>query len=71
MSRRDFLRRASKEAAKTGTDLVPGAKIARAALGADGKPSVWERILAWRRRAEPTPPESPPDQETTDATDAG
>lgn len=33
LSRRDFLRRASKEAAATGTRLVPGAAIARTVLG--------------------------------------
>lgn len=38
LSRRDFLRRASKEAVKTGATLVPGGAVARAVLGGEPAP---------------------------------
>jgi len=38
LSRRDFLRRASSEAVKTGATLVPGGAVARAVLGAEPPP---------------------------------
>ncbi|MBC8102818.1 MAG: hypothetical protein H7Z41_09550 [Cytophagales bacterium] len=52
VSRRDFLRRAGKEAVETGTSLVPGARLATAALGrktADGKPNWWQKLAQWRQ----------------------
>lgn len=50
VSRRDFLRRAGKEAVSTGTSLVPGAKLATAALGAaQGENSWWQRLTKWRQ----------------------
>ena len=53
VSRRDFLKRASKDAVQTGASLVPGAAIAKVVLGTtekDGtrKPSLGERWAAWR-----------------------
>ena len=53
VSRRDFLRRASKEAVQTGVSLMPGAAVAKVVLGGtekDGtkKPSLGERWAAWR-----------------------
>jgi hypothetical protein len=50
VSRRDFLRRAGKEAVTTGTSLVPGAKLATAALGvARGQDGWWQRLAKWRQ----------------------
>ena len=55
LSRRDFLRRAGKEAVDTGTKLVPGAALTRKALGIDapqadgsGGKSLMQRFAAWR-----------------------
>ena len=58
VSRRDFLRRAGKEAAETGVRIVPGAQIARAALGdaRSGQPNWWQRILHWRQDRTPGSP---------------
>lgn len=54
VSRRDFLRRAGKEAVATGTSLVPGAKLATAALGSvRGKDSWWQRLAKWRQGQKP------------------
>jgi len=57
VSRRDFLRRAGREAVQTGTQLVPGAALAKTALGigptgADGaKPqSLMARLAGWRNK---------------------
>jgi hypothetical protein len=53
VSRRDFLRRAGREAMDTGTSLVPAARLARAALG-KGDPAAaattpwWRRVFRWR-----------------------
>ena len=57
VSRWDFLRRAGKEAVTTGTSLVPGAKLATAALGAaQGQNSWWQKLAKWRQgqKVEPT-----------------
>ncbi len=54
VSRRDFLRRAGKEAVTTGTRLVPGAKLATAALGATpGQEGWWQRLAKWRQGQNP------------------
>jgi hypothetical protein len=59
LSRRDFLRRASKEAVDTGTKLVPGAAVARKVLGIDNLTAsatdkntqgLIQRLAAWRDR---------------------
>lgn len=71
VSRRDFLRRAGKDAVETGAKLVPGAAIAKTVLGSgdETKPPPWWQALAdWRRRrqsseavgADKTPAEEPP-----------
>ena len=58
VSRRDFLRRAGKEAVATGTSLVPGAKLATAALGAaKGKEGWWQRLAKWRQTQKTDPTE--------------
>ena len=50
VSRRDFLRRAGKEAVTTGASMVPGAKLATAALGvANGKANWWQKLAKWRQ----------------------
>ena len=62
VSRRDFLRRAGKEAVTTGTSLVPGAKLATVALGAaHGQNSWWQRLAKWRQGqgTEPTEGKDP------------
>jgi hypothetical protein len=49
VSRRDFLRRAGKEAVTTGTNLVPGAKLATTAISvAQGKNGLWQKLAKWR-----------------------
>lgn len=56
LSRRDFLRRAGKEAVDTGSKIVPGANIVRAAVGVDGKTSWWQNLARWRgKRIEEKP----------------
>lgn len=59
ISRRDFIRRASREAVDTGTKLVPGASVARKVLGIDNAPtppggdapkSLFQRFAVWRDR---------------------
>ncbi len=61
ISRRDFLRRASTEAVKTGTKIVPGAALASKAMGIDldrndsgtstpESQSLLGRFAAWRQR---------------------
>ena len=58
VSRRDFLRRAGKEAVATGTSLVPGAKLATAALGVNqGKNAWWQRLVKWRQDQQVAPSE--------------
>ncbi|HVK01972.1 MAG TPA: hypothetical protein VM490_00710 [Armatimonadaceae bacterium] len=42
VSRRDFLRRASREAVQTGSKIVPGAAIARVVLGDGPEPTAAE-----------------------------
>ncbi len=60
VSRRDFLRRAGQEAVTTGTNLVPGAKLATAALGvAQGKNAWWQRLVKWRQDQQVTPTAAP------------
>lgn len=50
VSRRDFLRRAGKEAVTTGTRLIPGAKLATATLGVTkGQDGWWQRLAKWRQ----------------------
>ena len=59
VSRRDFLKRASRDAVQTGAAFVPGAGIARAVLGTTGsdtetrKPSLMERFAKWRDEHNP------------------
>ena len=59
VSRRDFLKRASRDAVQTGAAFVPGAGIARAVLGTTGsdtetrKPSLMERFARWRDEHNP------------------
>ena len=59
VSRRDFLKRASRDAVQTGAAFVPGAGIARAVLGTTGsdtetrKPSLMERFAKWRNEHNP------------------
>jgi hypothetical protein len=53
LSRRDFLRRAGKEAVDTGTKLVPGGNLARQALGMGATASTipwWNVMAKWRNR---------------------
>lgn len=57
LSRRDFLRRASKDAAETGVKLVPGASLAAAAV----KTPWWRKLAVWRQERAET--ESQPNQE--------
>ena len=67
VSRRDFLRRAGKEAVTTGANLVPGAKLATAALGvAQGKNAWWQRLVKWRQDQQVAPTDAPdsPAEET-------
>jgi hypothetical protein len=71
LSRRDFLRRAGKEAVDTGTKIVPGGNLARQALGLEAERSVpwWQRALHWRakKREQETSSEqeiSPKEQDT-------
>ena len=59
ITRRDFLRRAGKEAAETGARLAPGAAVARVVLGkpassSDGQTAaapagILGAFLKWRR----------------------
>lgn len=54
VSRRDFLRRAGKEAVTTGASMIPGAKLATAALGvANGKANWWQKLAKWRQGSTP------------------
>lgn len=52
LSRRDFLRRAGKEAVDTGTQLVPGGNLVRKAVGMETKvsPPWWNVLAKWRQR---------------------
>ncbi|WP_395143299.1 hypothetical protein [Armatimonas sp.] len=52
LSRRDFLRRAGKEAVDTGTKLVPGGNLARQALGMQTTSSLpwWNLLAKWRQK---------------------
>ena len=44
VSRRDFLRRATTDAAKTGMDVIPGAKLAYTVV----KTPWWKSIATWK-----------------------
>ena len=44
VSRRDFLRRATKDAAKTSMDVIPGAKLANTVV----KTPWWKSIATWK-----------------------
>jgi len=44
VSRRDFLRRATTDAAKTGMDVIPGAKLANTVV----KTPWWKSIATWK-----------------------
>lgn len=71
LSRRDFLRRAGKEAVDTGTKIVPGGNLARQALGLATTPTTpwWNVMAKWRNRnAEATHAQEPP---TTEEQDTG
>lgn len=52
LSRRDFLRRAGKEAVDTGSRLVPGGNLARQALGIATTPTTpwWNLLAKWRQK---------------------
>ncbi|WP_309691696.1 hypothetical protein [Armatimonas sp.] len=52
LSRRDFLRRAGKEAVDTGTKLVPGGNLARQALGMQTTSALpwWNVMAKWRQK---------------------
>jgi len=69
LSRRDFLKIAGREAADTGTKVIPGASLARAAV----ERPWWKRVAAWRteRAAEntavPTDPAPSPATETSES----
>lgn len=69
LSRRDFLRRAGREAAQTGVKVIPGAGLVSAAV----KTPWWEKVALWRReRGAPeadTPPAAP-ESDTAEDTDA-
>ena len=57
LSRRDFLRRASRDAVETGGRIVPGAGVAKAVIGEAGKPGLLQKFAQWRtKRPEPTTP---------------
>jgi hypothetical protein len=76
VSRRDFLRRAGKQAAQeavtTGVKLVPGGAVAQALLkpkGGEGgdvpRPSLFDKLAAWKKgRTAPASAEAP--EEKTD-----
>lgn len=61
VSRRDFLRRAGKqavqEAVTTGERIVPGAAVAKVVLGDQktGKPSLFKAIANWKQKRTETP----------------
>jgi len=61
VSRRDFLRRAGKqavqEAVTTGERIVPGAAVAKVVLGDQrtGKPSLLSAIANWKQKRTETP----------------
>lgn len=65
LSRRDFLRRAGKEAVDTGTKLVPGGNLARQALNIEPKKAEawWQRLVHWRKQQT--------EQEKTEENDSG
>jgi len=44
VSRRDFLRRATTDAAKSGMDVIPGAKLANTVV----KTPWWKSIATWK-----------------------
>jgi hypothetical protein len=44
VSRRDFLRRATTDAAKTGMEVIPGAKLANTVV----KTPWWKTIATWK-----------------------
>jgi hypothetical protein len=44
VSRRDFLRRATTDAAKAGMDVLPGAKLANTVV----KTPWWKSIATWK-----------------------
>jgi len=44
VSRRDFLRRATSDAAKTGMEVIPGAKLANTVV----KTPWWKTIASWK-----------------------
>lgn len=44
VSRRDFLRRATADAAKTGMEVIPGAKLANTVV----KTPWWKTIASWK-----------------------
>jgi len=44
VSRRDFLRRATTDAAKTGMEVIPGAKLANTVV----KTPWWKTIASWK-----------------------
>ncbi len=68
VSRRDFLKRASKDAVQTGAAFVPGAAVAKAVLGGENKdgtrkPSLAERWAEWKN-ARTAPSETTSESQT-------
>lgn len=63
LSRRDFLRRASRDAVETGGRIVPGAGVAKAVMGTNEKPGLLQKFAEWRTKRtdtpDPTTPETP------------
>lgn len=55
LSRRDFLRRAGREAVDTGAKIVPGASLARAAIDKTGQEGLLQRLISWRGKRAPAP----------------
>jgi hypothetical protein len=66
VSRRDFLRRAGREAVKTGSQATP-LNLVKAAAGISGKTPWWKRVAAWRDDKTQTTEETKETNESADA----
>ncbi len=70
VSRRDFLRRAGREAVKTGTQASP-LNLVKAAAGVSGGTPWWKRVAAWRgEKIETREPNTEETVETNESADA-